>query len=111
MNKIKSINSSVEVFGFKISLDSSNALQLISQFDCVVDCTDNVATRYLLNDACYHSQIPLVSGAALRYLQSMAHVYTILNDFIRSLSNQFRLWLIGNINDRNVPCQNVMWMY
>ena len=28
MNKIKSINSSVEVFGFKLSLDSSNALQL-----------------------------------------------------------------------------------
>ena len=71
MNKIKSINSSVEVFGFKISLDSSNALQLISQFDCVVDCTDNVATRYLLNDACYHSQIPLVSGAALRYLHEL----------------------------------------
>ena len=61
------INSRVDVAGFAISLDSSNALALVSQFDCVVDCTDNVATRYLLNDACYLSSVPLVSGAALRW--------------------------------------------
>ena len=61
-----------------MTIDSSNAIDLVSQFDLVVDCTDNVATRYLLNDACYlaksdstevtkRSRIPLVSGAALRW--------------------------------------------
>lgn len=40
----------------------------LSSHDLVLDCTDNVATRYLLNDACAAcGPIPLVSGSALRY--------------------------------------------
>lgn len=35
-----------------VAIDSSNALDIISEYDVVLDCTDNVATRYLLNDAC-----------------------------------------------------------
>ena len=48
-------------------LDSSNALDIIRGFDVVLDCTDNVATRYLLNDACVLAGKPLVSGSALRF--------------------------------------------
>ena len=33
-------------------LDSSNVMQLFSQYDLIVDGTDNFATRYLVNDAC-----------------------------------------------------------
>ena len=65
--KAESLNSACDVVGFRLSLDSTNALQLIEQFDCVVDCTDNVATRYLLNDASYLAKKPLISGAALRW--------------------------------------------
>lgn len=36
-------------------------------YDIVLDASDNVATRYLLNDACILSQKPLVSGSALRF--------------------------------------------
>lgn len=36
----------------RVAIDSSNAMDIISQYDLVLDCTDNVATRYLLNDAC-----------------------------------------------------------
>lgn len=36
-------------------------------YDIVLDCTDNVATRYLLNDACVLLDKPLVSGSALRF--------------------------------------------
>lgn len=59
------------MIGFNLTIDGSNALSLVGQFDCVVDCTDNVATRYLLNDACHLAcesrRVPLVSGAALRW--------------------------------------------
>ena len=41
-------------------------MDLISRYDIVLDCTDNVATRYLLNDACVLSNKTLVSGSALR---------------------------------------------
>ena len=50
-----------------IQLDSKNALDIIKNYDIVIDATDNVATRYLLNDACVLSGKPLVSGSALRF--------------------------------------------
>ena len=41
-------------------------MELISGYDVILDCTDNVASRYLLNDACVLNNKPLVSGSALR---------------------------------------------
>ena len=40
---------------------------VIIRYDIIADCTDNVATRYLLNDACVLLGKPLVSGSALRF--------------------------------------------
>lgn len=42
-----------------------NAVSLARIYDVVLDCTDNVATRYLVSDACAAANVPLVSGAAL----------------------------------------------
>lgn len=38
-----------------------------TRYDIILDATDNVATRYLLNDACVLAGKPLVSGSALRF--------------------------------------------
>lgn len=43
-----------------------NALDLISKYDVVVDCTDNFSTRYLINDTCVLTNKPLVYGAIHR---------------------------------------------
>lgn len=59
---------------YHTQLDSSNALRIIREYDIVIDATDNVATRYLLNDACVMSGKPLVSGSALR-LEGQLTVY------------------------------------
>ncbi|ESO83505.1 hypothetical protein LOTGIDRAFT_133196 [Lottia gigantea] len=61
------LNSKVDFVPYHLALDSSNALQIISKYDIVLDATDNVATRYLLNDACVLADKPLVSGSALRF--------------------------------------------
>ncbi len=37
------------------------------KYDAILDCTDNVLTRYLINDCCVISKRPLVSGSPLRY--------------------------------------------
>jgi len=68
------LNSSVEVTPYDIQIDSSNALDIIRQYDVVIDATDNVATRYLLNDACVMASHPLVSGSALQ-LEGQLIVY------------------------------------
>ncbi|CAG8692891.1 10798_t:CDS:2 [Funneliformis mosseae] len=63
---IEGLNSLCQCVAYEILLDSSNALEIIEKYDIVIDATDNVATRYLLNDACVMTGIPLVSGSALR---------------------------------------------
>ena len=61
------LNSRVACDVHCTKLSSSNALEIVRQYDIVVDATDNVATRYLLSDACVLTGRPLVSGGALRF--------------------------------------------
>ncbi|KAI0243681.1 hypothetical protein L0F63_002375 [Massospora cicadina] len=63
---VSSINSFCDCHAYNLRLDSSNALELIQIYDIVLDASDNVATRYLINDACVMAGKPLVSGSALR---------------------------------------------
>ncbi|XP_013140451.1 PREDICTED: adenylyltransferase and sulfurtransferase MOCS3 isoform X2 [Papilio polytes] len=63
---LKSINSNIKITPYMVQLDSTNALEIMSKYDVVLDCTDNVPTRYLLNDACVMTKLPLISGSALK---------------------------------------------
>jgi adenylyltransferase/sulfurtransferase len=47
-------------------LDNDALAEQISQVDVVLDCTDNLPTRFAINQACVDTQTPLVSGAAIR---------------------------------------------
>ncbi len=49
---IQAINPNVEVVKHEAMLTSENALQILKEYDLVVDGTDNFPTRYLVNDAC-----------------------------------------------------------
>src|SRR3989442_6568264 len=48
---IKDINPHVNVIGFETALSSENALEILRDFDIIVDGTDNFPTRCLVNDA------------------------------------------------------------
>lgn len=50
--KVKALNPHIKVEIHKTKLDSSNALDIIENYDVVADGTDNFPTRYLVNDAC-----------------------------------------------------------
>ncbi|KAF9184470.1 Molybdenum cofactor synthesis protein 3 [Haplosporangium sp. Z 767] len=63
---VRLLNPHCEVVVYDLVLESSNAQPIINAYDIVIDATDNVATRYLLNDACVLGGKPLVSGSALR---------------------------------------------
>ncbi|XP_039604036.1 adenylyltransferase and sulfurtransferase MOCS3 [Polypterus senegalus] len=71
---LKRLNSTVECIPYHVQLTPENAMQLIQQYDIVADCSDNVPTRYLVNDACVLSGKPLVSASALR-LEGQLTVY------------------------------------
>ncbi len=61
------LNPEVKVEVSSARLTSQNAMKVISQYDLVVDCTDNFPARFLINDACYFLQRPLVYGAIYRF--------------------------------------------
>ncbi|MBL7923438.1 MAG: HesA/MoeB/ThiF family protein [Bacteroidia bacterium] len=54
-----------EAYPFRI--DNANALDLVADYDIIVDGSDNFSTRYLLNDACVIADRPLVYGAVTAY--------------------------------------------
>lgn len=62
-----SVNSRLSIDAITSYITSSNALTLLAPYDLILDCTDNVPTRYLLSDTAVALDKPLVSGAAQRF--------------------------------------------
>ncbi|HYJ59607.1 MAG TPA: HesA/MoeB/ThiF family protein [Methyloceanibacter sp.] len=60
---IERLNPHVETELFSTRLVPENALAIIGGYDIVADGSDNFATRYLVNDACYFAKVPLVFAA------------------------------------------------
>jgi molybdopterin-synthase adenylyltransferase len=69
---LAAINPDVRVIEHPFRLDAGNALELIGGYDLIADGSDNFATRFLLNDACYFARKPLVSAAIQRFDGQMA---------------------------------------
>lgn len=60
---LKALNPHAEIIPYNRQLNAQNALKIIPSYDIVTDGSDNFATRYLVNDACYFARRPLVSAA------------------------------------------------
>jgi len=60
------LNPAIDITPRRERLDASNVESLLSAHDLVIDCSDNVETRYLLGDAAYRTGTPLVFGGAVR---------------------------------------------
>jgi adenylyltransferase/sulfurtransferase len=65
--RINDLNPNVEVVLHQTRLSSENALEILAQYDVVVDGTDNFPTRYLTNDACVLLKKPNVYGSIFRF--------------------------------------------
>ncbi|KAF7831364.1 Adenylyltransferase and sulfurtransferase MOCS3 [Senna tora] len=59
------INSTIQIVEHQEALRTSNAIEILSQYDIIVDATDNAPSRYMISDCCVVLGKPLVSGAAL----------------------------------------------
>ena len=65
--RLEGLNPDVRVDAHALRLDSSNAFDLFSDYDVIVDGTDNFPTRYLTNDACVLLGKPNVHGSIFRF--------------------------------------------
>jgi molybdopterin/thiamine biosynthesis adenylyltransferase len=64
---IAALNPDVNVVKHQIRLDASNIMEILPDYDIVIDGLDNFPTRYLLNDASVRLKIPVVSAAILGF--------------------------------------------
>jgi len=64
---IERLNPDVNVITFTERLTPQNALDVIGGFDIVMDATDNLGTKFLLNDACWFANKPYVFGGAVGF--------------------------------------------
>lgn len=67
INRLSALNPLVKFNKYPTRLNASNALEIIKNYDIVIDGTDNFPTRYLVNDACVMLNKPFVYGAIHRF--------------------------------------------
>jgi molybdopterin/thiamine biosynthesis adenylyltransferase len=62
----KALNPDITIIPHAVRVDDGNISQLVTGHDVIIDCSDNVETRYLLGDIAHRQKIPLVFGGAVR---------------------------------------------
>ena len=65
--RLLDVNPEITVQSHEVRLQSENALEILANYDMVVDGTDNFPTRYLINDACVLLGLPNVYGSIFRF--------------------------------------------
>ncbi|HCR75807.1 MAG TPA: thiamine biosynthesis protein ThiF [Chryseobacterium sp.] len=69
---IRNLNHQIKFIRIEQKMDESNAEELISGFDIIIDGSDNFKTRYLVNDTCVQLKKPLVYGSILGFSGQVA---------------------------------------
>ena len=77
-DRVGDVNPHVHVETYATALTSANALEIVRDYDAVVDGTDNFPTRYLVNDACVLTGRPNVYGSIFRF-EGQASVFATEN--------------------------------
>jgi molybdopterin/thiamine biosynthesis adenylyltransferase/rhodanese-related sulfurtransferase len=65
--KLKVLNPDVQLEPYPVKLEVTNASELISRYDLIIDGSDNFATRYLVNDTCVSLNKPLIFGSIFQF--------------------------------------------
>jgi len=83
--RLQALNPEIDVICHDLELNADNALDVLRRYDCVLDGSDQLTTRYLVNDACVLLKLPLVSaaihrfdGQAMTYLPGLGPCYRCL---------------------------------
>lgn len=66
-NRLEHLNSLIEFEIFNLRIDAGNSLRILKDFDVIVDATDNLETRYLINDSCVILGKPMIHGAIYKF--------------------------------------------
>jgi adenylyltransferase/sulfurtransferase len=76
-SRLEYLNAFTEYNIINCRLDQSNALRFLKDFDVIVDATDCMETRYIINDACVYLNKPMVHGSIFKY-EGMISVFNYM---------------------------------
>lgn len=75
---ILELNSEIEVEAYSEKLSEKNAISLFEKYDIIVDATDSISIKHLINDACQVANKPMVYGSIFRF-QGQVSVFNYQN--------------------------------
>ena len=64
---LEELNPNTKIITYKEEINEKNGLSICKNYDIIIDCCDNVKTRYVLNDICVILNKPFISGASIRW--------------------------------------------
>lgn len=67
IERLNSLNPTLQLQAFPFHISTENAVQYMTDYDLIIDGSDNFPTRYLVNDACVSLEKPLVFGSIFRF--------------------------------------------
>ncbi len=82
---LRNRNSKILIEGIPEFLNSQNALRILGDYDIIVDATDNIPSRYLINDACIILSKTFVYASVYRF-EGQVSVFNYLNDEERGIN-------------------------
>jgi molybdopterin/thiamine biosynthesis adenylyltransferase/molybdopterin synthase catalytic subunit/rhodanese-related sulfurtransferase len=66
-DRVRALNPEVDARAYTLRLTAENATELVSEYDLVIDCTDNFSTKFLLNDVCVRLRKPAILSSVYQY--------------------------------------------
>jgi adenylyltransferase/sulfurtransferase len=77
--RLRALNPGIDVRVHSVRLDADNVRQLLETYDLAIDCSDNFATKFLLNDACVLARKPAIFASVYQY-EGQLQVYRPQDD-------------------------------
>ena len=65
--RVRALNPDVDAQTHVMRLNARNAREVLAQYDLIVDCTDNFATKFMLNDVCVQLRKPVIFSSVYQY--------------------------------------------
>lgn len=65
--RLHDLNPDIKIVPYKTRITTENSRKIVSDYDLVVDCVDNLDTRYIVNDACVFETVPLVEAGVMGF--------------------------------------------
>ena len=104
--KLNLLNPEITIDTYNIQITNKNALEILENYDIIIDGSDNFATRYLINDACVILDKTLVYGAVLRF-EGQIGVFNLADKITNIKTNYRDLFPKPPSLDSAISCNDV----